>query len=342
MALPLMIGEKVLGAVTIQSTHERAFSADDIITLQTMANYLAIAIHNAGLLQELEQTHTELVRTKMFEAIATTTGEAIHWVGNKATPIAGSVRRVRDDMFQLLTLVGELIDQPPESREQHPFWPVIQSVFEAMARQGIDLPSRASELTSVGSKQLSQLIDLESILEDLDIIEHSADSILAIKEDLIGPMRVQQKTSIPLPDMLNGTVQGMGLPDGVVQTHFSDNLPAIYGDKRQLERVFINLIKNAWEALEGHPDPQIRIVAQQVDDPDFVMIQVRDNGSGIPLEMLDKIWVSFFTTKGDQGGTGLGLSACTEIISQNDGKIWLESSQEGVGTTFVVLLPVAK
>jgi two-component system NtrC family sensor kinase len=116
----------------------------------------------------------------------------------------------------------------------------------------------------------------------------------------------------------------------------------VRGDPRQVERVFINLIKNAWEALNHHPQPRIVVTGQRVDDPQFVMVQVQDNGPGIPLEFLEKIWVSFFTTKGDRGGTGLGLSACTEIITQMGGKIWLDSSQPGLGTTFAVLLPVAE
>jgi signal transduction histidine kinase len=84
------------------------------------------------------------------------------------------------------------------------------------------------------------------------------------------------------------------------------------------------------------------VTAQHAQDPRFVLAYVRDNGPGIPAELLDKIWVSFFTTKGDRGGTGLGLSACMQIVNQTGGKVWIESSQVGVGTTFAVLLPVAK
>jgi signal transduction histidine kinase len=68
---------------------------------------------------------------------------------------------------------------------------------------------------------------------------------------------------------------------------------------------------------------------------------VRDNGPGIPPEVQERIWVSFFTTKAGKGGTGLGLSACLEIVRQNGGKIWVES-KVGKGAAFYVQLPVAK
>ena len=98
MALPLIIGDSVLGAVTVQSVEERAFSQDDIRTLQTMVDHLGIAIQNAQLLRELERAHAELLRTKTYEALATATTEAIHWIGNKALPITTTIARVRSDL----------------------------------------------------------------------------------------------------------------------------------------------------------------------------------------------------------------------------------------------------
>jgi signal transduction histidine kinase len=68
---------------------------------------------------------------------------------------------------------------------------------------------------------------------------------------------------------------------------------------------------------------------------------VIDNGVGIPPESLDKVWMAFYTTKGNRGGTGLGLPACAQIIGQLNGKIVVES-EEGSGTTFSVFLPVVE
>jgi GAF domain-containing protein len=98
MALPLLYGGRVLGAVTIQSSEERAFSEDDITTLTTMAEHLAVAINNARLIEELKEAHAEILRNKVFEALTTATTEAIHWIGNKTLPISLTVARLREEI----------------------------------------------------------------------------------------------------------------------------------------------------------------------------------------------------------------------------------------------------
>jgi GAF domain-containing protein/anti-sigma regulatory factor (Ser/Thr protein kinase) len=100
MALPLIYGGKVLGAVTIQSSEERAFSEDDITTLLTMAEHLAVAINNARLIEELKEAHNEILRNKVFEALTTASTEAIHWMGNKTLPISLTVARLREEIAE--------------------------------------------------------------------------------------------------------------------------------------------------------------------------------------------------------------------------------------------------
>ena len=98
MALPLVYGGKPLGAVTIQSSEERAFSEDDITTLLTMAEHLAVAINNAKLIDELKEAHNEILRNKVFEALTSASTEAIHWIGNKTLPISLTVARLREEI----------------------------------------------------------------------------------------------------------------------------------------------------------------------------------------------------------------------------------------------------
>ncbi len=100
MALPLIYGGRALGAVTIQSSEERAFSEDDITTLLTMAEHLAVAINNARLLDELKEAHNEILRNKVFEALTTASTEAIHWIGNKTLPISLTVARLREEIAE--------------------------------------------------------------------------------------------------------------------------------------------------------------------------------------------------------------------------------------------------
>jgi len=338
MALPLIAGNEVIGALTVQSVEEAAFSDDDVTALQAMADQLAVAINNARLLEELEAAHTELMRAKTFEAIATATGEAIHWVGNKAAPIPGSVARITEDFIRYMALANALVAQAPADLREHKFARLLTEAAEAIANRGDFLGDVRAELDTQPFKRLRKMLTVESIFEDLAIIESSARAILNIKEDLIGPARKREEEIISLADLLQKAVNSMGVPPDVLRTLFSDDLPPVRADPAQLDRVFINLIKNAVEAMEEVEEKKLFLWARQADEPGFVVVDVTDSGPGIPPELIDKIWVPFYTTKGDRGGTGLGLAACAQIVGQLGGKISVES-EVGVGTTFSVLLP---
>jgi signal transduction histidine kinase/DNA-binding NarL/FixJ family response regulator len=338
MALPLVVNSVALGALTVQSDELNAFSEDDITSLQAMAEQVAIAINNAQLMYKLEDANAELLRTKTFEAIATATGEAIHWVGNKAAPIPGSVKRVREDLRYLLALVGQVDESALENDSLRA---AVQTVREEADALGIDLKTVLAEMSAMKANRLQALVSVESLMEDLDIAENSAVTILNIKEGLIGPARQRNDAAVSLREMITSTVDGMGLPAGVVELNWADDMPAAHVDARQVEQVFNNLIKNAWEAMGTTSSPKIFVHGRRDDNPNFVLVTVKDNGPGIPKEIQEKIWVSFFTTKGGSGGTGLGLSSVMQIVNQHGGKIALES-EAGKGATFFVRLPVEK
>ncbi len=121
MALPLVYGGKALGAVTIQSSEERAFSEDDITTLLTMAEHLAVAINNARLIDELKEAHNEILRNKVFEALTSASTEAIHWIGNKTLPISLTVARLREEIASGdvdMSSLSEDLDMISESAAQ--------------------------------------------------------------------------------------------------------------------------------------------------------------------------------------------------------------------------------
>ncbi|HOU13589.1 MAG TPA: response regulator [Anaerolineae bacterium] len=345
MTLPLIVGNKVIGAVLVQSREEAVFAEEDMTTLQTMADQLAVAINNARLLKDLESTHAELVRTKTFEAIATATGEAIHWVGNKAAPIPGSVYRVREDVTRYLLMARALLDEAPAELREHKFAQMLMSAVESLAehdeRYNLDLSGIREELTRLPLKRLQRMLSVDSIFEDLDIVEKSARSILNIKEDLIGPARQKRLERVFLPALLRETVRSMGIPQDVVRFLLVEDVEPVMADPDQLAHVFINLIKNAMEAMYKVEDKKLFVWVRTADDPHFVVTDITDNGEGIPPDVIDKIWVAFYTSKADRGGTGLGLPACVKIINQLGGKILVESVI-GEGTTFSVYLPVIK
>ncbi len=338
MALPLIVQSNALGALTVQSDQLNAFTEDDITSLQAMADQIAIAINNAQLMFKLDAATSELVRTKTFEAIATATGEAIHWVGNKAAPIPGSVQRVREDLMYLMALVGQVDESALKNIS---LTVAVQTVKEEAQAKGIDLDQVIAEMSAMKPNRLRALVSVESLLEDLDIIENSAVTILDIKEGLIGPARQRNDEAVSLSEMIADTIVNMALPEGVVEMEWADDMPNAFVDARQVEQVFNNLIKNSWEAVLQTPSPKIVVTGGRDRNPNFVLVTVQDNGPGIPKEIQEKIWVSFFTTKGGSGGTGLGLSACVQIVNQHGGSISLESDA-GQGAKFLVRLPVEK
>lgn len=341
MALPLIVQETVLGVLSVHSSEAGGVQHDDVAALQSMADQVAIAIANARLLREFEAANAELVRTKTFEAIATATGEALHWVGNKAAPIPGSADRARQDLLSLLAMAHTLIAESDAGRTQHPFYSVFLDTLAVAQGHGIDLPALARDLAAMSPERLMAMGDLESILEDLQIVRQSATRILDIKEDLIGPARLQKIDVFDLPSLILETVGDMGLPADTVHYDFAPDLPLVQADPRQLGRVFTNLVKNAWEAMqEQDAPPRIDIRVMPAVEPGFVLTEVCDNGPGIPPEIIDKIWVSFFSTKGSRGGTGLGLSAVMEIMNQTGGRIRVVSDV-GRGSTFQLQIPTA-
>lgn len=111
----------------------------------------------------------------------------------------------------------------------------------------------------------------------------------------------------------------------------------VHGDSSRLEQVFINLISNARQAMEGGKKPLLKVGAALENGR--VLIRFEDNGCGIPTADLDKIFDPFFTTKTGGHGTGLGLSISYGIIQEHNGDIKVES-KAGTGTVFTVSLPV--
>jgi len=116
--------------------------------------------------------------------------------------------------------------------------------------------------------------------------------------------------------------------------HVPENL-RIMADDAQLKQVLINLIKNATEAMARLPDPMIGISVKRILHQ--VSIEIHNTGPAIPADVMEKIFVPFYSTKPE--GSGIGLSLSRQIVSNHGGQIGVESL-EGKGTTFKVMLPV--
>ncbi len=120
--------------------------------------------------------------------------------------------------------------------------------------------------------------------------------------------------------------------------HFAADIPPVLVNPQQLEQVFVNIIKNAVEAMSAQRGGKVTMTGESRDGK--IRISLIDTGPGIPEALLNRIWEPFFTTKGAERGTGLGLSICREIIQDLGGNIWAARPPEG-GAAFHIELPPA-
>ncbi len=115
------------------------------------------------------------------------------------------------------------------------------------------------------------------------------------------------------------------------------NLPLINGSEDQVKQVIMNLISNAVESMNGVPRKCLTIKTFTKEKGKTVGIEVIDTGTGIPQEMMSKIFEPFYTTKRKGKGVGLGLSVVYGIIREHGGQIYVDSAQ-GKGTSFSITL----
>lgn len=112
----------------------------------------------------------------------------------------------------------------------------------------------------------------------------------------------------------------------------------------EMQQVLMNIVLNARDALDGSGMIILsasKVLAQDAEPLPQVAIRIRDNGSGIPAECIDRIFEPYFTTKGGRGGTGLGLSNVRSSVEAQGGRIELRST-EGVGTEFSLVFPLVR
>jgi signal transduction histidine kinase len=108
-------------------------------------------------------------------------------------------------------------------------------------------------------------------------------------------------------------------------------------DRSQMEQVLINLLKNAGEACMGQENPEVVVETSYQAEKHIFRLSVTDNGCGILPNVVDKIFIPFFTTK--PTGSGIGLSLCKQILTLHGGSIRV-SSEEGKGSCFTLKLVV--
>jgi PAS domain S-box-containing protein len=122
----------------------------------------------------------------------------------------------------------------------------------------------------------------------------------------------------------------------VLKHEFSDQLPAVHGDRVQLQQVILNLLRNASDAMSGIEDRPRQMVLRTKLEGEHVRLSVQDSGVGFTPEVANQMFESFYTTKSD--GMGVGLSVSRSIIEANRGRLWA-TANDGPGATFAFSIP---
>jgi two-component system NtrC family sensor kinase len=186
-------------------------------------------------------------------------------------------------------------------------------------------------------------VDAQGLAEYLRIIGSELDRCKAIVNGLLDfsrpKARVKRQADLNqiLEDALFLVKHHHKYRSITLQRTLASDLPLIEANHEQLIQVFLSLMLNAIDAMEGEGVLSVR--TDHLGDGSHIVAEFRDTGAGIPRDALGKIFEPFFTTKQPGRGTGLGLSICYGIVQEHGGRIAVES-QPGRGSVFQVVLPV--
>jgi signal transduction histidine kinase len=186
--------------------------------------------------------------------------------------------------------------------------------------------------------------ELQSVLTDIIGEAKMANAIVQEVLDFVRPIRLQVEPTL-LCDAVQAAVQHADAKGRrgniVVETRVPQTLPHLRADKHQLTQVLTNLMVNAYEALDGKGHVTVTASETRLQDGtggrDAILVEVADDGPGIPADVREKVFEVFFTTKAK--GSGLGLAIVKRIVDAHDGRLDLQTSSDG--TRVRVTLPLA-
>ena len=192
---------------------------------------------------------------------------------------------------------------------------------------------------------ISKAEDLPFVVEDIMTIVKDAQEGLTRVKDIVANLKQFARTdedeseAFDLNDNIENTIKVAWNElkyHATLIKEFDDSLPQAFGHPGQVNQVILNMLVNAAQAIES--DGEIRIRTKATDQ--HIVLEIEDNGCGMPDDVQAKVFDPFFTTKPVNVGTGLGLSISYGIIEKQGGKIEVRS-EVGKGTCFTILLPIA-
>jgi predicted ATPase/signal transduction histidine kinase len=347
LCTPILKQSKLIGILYLENNlMVKAFTSDRLSVIRVLCSQAAISLENARLYQqsqdysqklsesftELQQMQLQLIQSEKMSALGNLVAGVAHEINNPVGFIAGNIQPAMDlveDLFHILDLYQQNFPEPGEEIEEE-----IAAVDLDYLRE--DLPKLISSMKvgvdrirsiSAGLRTFSRL---DSEYKTAYNLHEGIDSTLLI-------LKHRLKASESRPEI--NLVKNYG------------NIPVIECFPGQLNQVFMNLLANAIDALEesniGRQYNEILLQPNQItiqtslsDDQSQVVIQIIDNGVGIPDEIKNKIFDHLFTTKAVGKGTGLGLAIARQIIVEKHSGTLEVNSVRGEGTEFVIKLPV--
>jgi signal transduction histidine kinase len=272
-------------------------------------------------LAELRETGVRLVQTERLAAVGELAAGIAHEANNPINFASNALR-------ELARRVGDL-----------------GAFAERVA--GLDWGDPAAlHASAAGLAKLREELGIDELVESVAELVGIAGEGLERTQRLVGDLRdfaapgEGARRPMDLRRGLASSVQLVrhALRQARIELHLDldPDLPAVEGDPRALNQVFLNLFKNAAEALEGRGGT-VWVSARR--EGDAVRVEIRDDGPGIDPEELPRIFEPFHTTKAAGRGTGLGLAISRRIVSEHGGTLEVESSP-GAGARFAIRLPL--
>jgi len=261
--------------------------------------------------------------------------------------------RSRDECGELARVFNQMTENLQESRARLETTQAQLLQSEKLSAVGEFVAGVAHELNNpltavIGYSEMLKAADLgENYRRHSEMIFKSAQRCQRIVQQLLSFARPQKPERKPVSlnsliasvlEIVNYTLRTSNIE---LVPQLDAKLPLVMADATQIQQVLLNVLNNAYQAIEaqGRPGGQIKISTETAGGRARILIQ--DNGPGIPEEVLPRIFNPFFTTKGVGKGTGLGLSLCYGIIKEHGGTI-TPVSRYGEGATFIIELPVSE
>ena len=270
--------------------------------------------------KKLKKTRAQLVQSEKMATIGQLAAGVAHEINNPVGFVLGNTQVLEGYVKDLLALDKQVMNEwLPRCDEA-----LVKAITSW--REALDLDFVHEDAPDLMADSLSGLTRVKDIVHNLKTVTHSGNGSY-VDSDINDC--VEQSLKVVMNE-IKYKVE--------VKTDFAE-IPSVPAQFAELQQVFINLFVNAAHACTEDGLLSITTSTAQVNEADWVLIQVKDNGVGMPESVQRKIFDPFYTTKEVGVGTGLGLSVSFGIVERHQG--WIEvDSREGEGSTFSVFLPL--